>query len=530
MKRGLIVLFLAILFLPTILGIASHVTRKNFDVSLAGYADKTEKPNFSLSGVLNGEFQANYTAWYQENFYPRGLMIKNYSTILYNLFHLSMTGSIIGKNNDIFESAYIDAELCIEGYSDFSEAEPQAAAQLYMEKLELLQDKLEECGKTLYVVMTPSKADFNRENIPGKYIAMSDPDAIPGQEYLAELLNASDIPHTICFEDKDKHIYPTFYRSGIHWSQTFEQETLVNVLNDLAAYTGKSYPTIVLGDVRAQDTPFGIDGRDTDVFDLLNVWNPYTETYYQYDMQAKYPEAYDSLGILFHGTSFSIGFFEEYTSVLPFETAIYINRDQYVRTGSQITPFTSFDEVNISAILDQVDTIVMEILPSEVEQYGNGFVEALLATLETYTPSNPTYLKNLDTASPGEWDTHYFKGLHAKEPNHVWTKRESQITVQDEKIGESGLEINFSIPTEMFENTHCSNLKIYVNGTLTNDIDYYEPWDGSVVIVPEMLPETNDGVYTIRMICDTSFVPAEVNDSQDTRELSLSLTYIGSVR
>ncbi len=425
MKRGLILLFLAILFLPSILGLASNVTGEIYDVELVGYTDKIEKPDFSLSTVMSGEFQTNYAAWYQENFQPRGSFIRNYSTILYNLFHLSTNNRIIGRNKDIFESGYINAELCINGSSDFLQIESQTAAQLYMEKLEVLQSELEKYGKTLYIVMTPSKADFHSENIPNKYIAMSNPSAVPGQEYFADLLNTSDIPHTICFEGKDEHVYPTFYLTGIHWSRTFEQETLVEILNNLKIYADKSYPTITLGDVTAQDTPFW---RDADVYDLLNVWNPYTETYYQYNMQANYPENYDSLGILFQGTSFSIGFFEDYTFTMPFETAIHINRNQYIQTISGITPFSSFDELNLSEVLDQIDVVVIEILPAELESFGYGFVEALLTTLETYTPSTPPYLKSLDVAYPGEWNTLYFKGLYSRESSHVWTTQQSQIT------------------------------------------------------------------------------------------------------
>ena len=212
-----------ILFLPSALGISSFLSGMTFDVSLNGYTEDIEKPTFSLANFFGGEFQSQYSGWYQENFQPRGIFVRNYATILYNLFHTSTSPSrIVGRDGDIFESVYIDAELCINGSSDFSEEQPQAKANMYIEKLEMLKDKLAQYGKSLYVVMTPSKADFHRNNIPEKFILMSDPNAIPGQDYLAKLLNESDIPHTICFERKDDFLYPPFYLTGIHWSRTFE--------------------------------------------------------------------------------------------------------------------------------------------------------------------------------------------------------------------------------------------------------------------------------------------------------------------
>ena len=530
MKKAFISLFLLILFSPMLLGIGTKLSGKTLDVPLKGYTDSTEKPVLSLSSLWSGQFQSDYTAWYQENFQPRGIFTKNYTTLRYNLFHLDTNGRVVGKDHDIFEMAYINAELCINGASDFSQPEAQAKAQEYVAKLELLQDKLAKFGKSLYIVMAPSKADFHRENIPDKYVIRSDPDAIPGQDYLAELLNTSDIPHLICAEQKDSLEYPPFYCSGIHWSRTFEQETLTKVLADLADTTGKAYPQIELGDVTAQDTPFW---RDADVFHLTNVWNPYTETYYQYDMSAFYPENYENLGILFHGTSFSLGFYQDFTSLFPMENTVYVNRSQYYRAGQsgETKYFKSFDEISLLALLDQVNAVVVEILPANIENYSWGFVDALLESLDSYVPNSYGYMASLDVTSPGTWDTTYLKGLYGREgTSRVWTHKESQITIRDTLIQQQGLELAFKVPAQFFKSADTANVKIYINGVQTLDLNYQEAWSGSMVISPEQLPQAEDGKYTIRLVCDSSFIPAVTDGTADTRELSLVLTYIGRVR
>lgn len=526
MRKAVVCLFLGVLFLPTILAVGTKALGKELDVPLHGYTDSVQKPELSFQSFWDGQFQSNYTAWYQENFQPRGIFVKNYSTIRYNLFQLD-NQRVIGKNYDIFEAAYINEELCINGYSDFSQPEAQSAVQEYVAKLEQLKNALEKYGKTLCVVLTPSKADFHRENIPDKYVVMSDPGAITGQDYLAQLLEGTDIPHIICADYKDTLTYPAFYHSGIHWSRTFEQETFAHLINGLSDYMGKSFPRIHLGDVTVQNTPFW---RDADLFDLTNVWNPYTEVYYQYDVNATYPENYDSLGLLFQGTSFSLGFFTDFSNELPLETAIYINRDDYISTASGETAIESFDKLDLSGYLDQVDAVVIEVLPHELEYYSFGFVEAMLAALETYAPADYPYAASLDVAAPEAWDMTYLKGLYDREPTLVWTKKECQVTIKDPTIKETGLEIYYMVPEQFFKMTDLANVKIYVNGVAIADLDYRESWNGSVILTPEQLAFVNGDVYSIRLSCDTSFIPAETDGTTDTRELSLSLSYIGRKR
>ena len=524
MRKAIVCLFLGVLFLPAMLAVGTKVSGKELDVPLSGYTDSTQKPEFSLKSFWDGQFQSSYTAWYQENFQPRGVFIRNYNTIRYNIFQLD-NQRIIGKNHDIFGLGYINAELCIGGSSDFSQPEAQRAAQEYVSKLEQLKEELDKYGKALYVVLTPSKADFHRENIPDKYVALSDPDAVPGQDYLAQLLEETDIPHIVCADYKDDLTYPAFYHSGIHWSRTFEQETFARLINGLGEYMGEPFPRIHLGEVAAQDTPFW---RDADVFKLTNTWNPYTETYYQYDVSTDYPDGYSSLGILFQGTSFSIGLFNDFSSLMPEGTAIYINRNDYINTGDGNVAFESFEELDLSGYLDQVDAVVIEVLPAELENYSHGFVEAMLATLETYAPA--AYMENLDVTSSEAWDTAYLTGLHSRETNHVWTEKTCEVTIEDPAVKETGLEISYAVPSQFFKVTDAANVKIYVNGVMVEDLDYQESWRGSVLLTPEQLAFVEGDVYSVRLSCDTSFIPAETDGTADTRELSLHLYYIGRKR
>lgn len=121
----------------------------------------------------------------------------------------------------------------------------------------------------------------------------------------------------------------------------------------------------------------------------------------------------------------------------------------------------------------------------------------------------------------------YFRGLNDREADHVWTKELSEITIHDKAISEYGLELRYLVPNELFLVTSAPKVDIYVNGILVVSQQYQQAWNGSVILTPDQLPYTEDGVYTIRIQCNSHFIPSEVLGTTDGRELALALFYIG---
>ena len=107
LKKMVIVLFLTVLYLPFVLGLASKAGTWACDVPLKGFTDSTEKPAFSADSFLKGEFQKNFTKWYEASFKPRGVITKTYATIRYHCFNLG--NRFIGYNKDIYDMGYINA-------------------------------------------------------------------------------------------------------------------------------------------------------------------------------------------------------------------------------------------------------------------------------------------------------------------------------------------------------------------------------------------------------------------------------------
>lgn len=81
MKKLIIVAFLAILWLPLGLAFISEHSSFSCDVPLKGYTDTVQKPKLTASTFWDGSYQSKYTAWYEENLKPRGVLTKTYATL-----------------------------------------------------------------------------------------------------------------------------------------------------------------------------------------------------------------------------------------------------------------------------------------------------------------------------------------------------------------------------------------------------------------------------------------------------------------
>lgn len=529
MKKTFVAIVIAIIYLPLVLGIVSANTKYNCDVTLDGYTDNVEKPQFKPETFFTGEFQSNYSAWFEQNLKLRGVFTRTYSSIRFNLFYLG--NRPVGYNHDVFEWNYINSELGINGAENLNNQQNQELLDDYVDKLVSVNEKLQKCGKTLYLFVTPSKANFNKTNISKKYKDISPDDMVTPVEYLAEKIAKTDVPYLICRDMKDSLEYPAFYTTGIHWSRTFEQKASAQVISDLAALTGKNYRNIVLGNANQSSEPYW---RDDDVYKLLNVWNKINNIdYYEYTEEREYSEEYDKIRLLIQGTSFSEGIRRDISMVYPYEDVYYINRAKYITdlTEKQIK-IESWDTFDITNYLNNVDAIVIETTEAEIMYRANGFLEYLNSFLDTYEPMPyvADYPRSFDTSSDEPWQLGAVKGVYGPEDWFAWTTPYFQVTVRNEEITEDGLEIEFMVPGLLFEDdSDYIHMEVFVNGKKLHESDYSKKWRGSVYIDEEEL-EADGDVYCVEIYCSKYFNPKERGMSEDNRNLSLQLMYMGKTR
>lgn len=530
-KKCGIAIFCLIVFLPALLSGVGNFIGKNFDVELNGYTDTVEKPQLTAELFFKGDYQSGFTAWFDANFKPRGALSKTYATIRYNLFRLSNV-QVVGNNRDLFTDFYIESELCLSPQYDMSLEQNQVQMEQYVEKLELLQDKLGEVGKHLYVYTSTNKAHLCPDSIPKKYYAMSNASSISPDDYFRILIEKTSVPYFYTADVGRTMEYPAFYNTGIHWSRPFEQTVSQRILSDLCEITGKDYKKLEFGEVITSTQPFG---RDADVFELLNVWNKTNNVYYEYSVIKSVPERFDKIGILLSGTSFAEGLREDILNAYPLENLYYVNYNNYLLepNGTRQVFNQDWTKLDLAQYLDRIDVVVIEHMTPGLIYYSYGFVDYLLEVLETYTPqqnsSMLSTIQMLDVSSDEPLDKKFVGGFWGKETEHVWIKDVAEIQLYDTAIAESGLRFNFGVPAEIIEHSQNQAVHIFVNGEKVFSQIYNESLQENIVISPERLKlsEYGEGIFDITIMCTESFIPKELGMSSDSRKLALSMTYIG---
>lgn len=436
-QTGIVIAFLTIIYIPLCLAFVSWISGYSLDITLNGYTDKAENVVFTWENLCSGNFQNSCEKWIDSNIRPRGIMVHFYNTLRYNLFNVA--SNPIADNGDVLEDSYLREKCCIGTNYDYSISDNKNKMDAYVLELNEIQQKLRQHGKFLFVYIAPSKADWDYEYIPQKYINMREDNSVRMYDYFKKSISETNVAWMDCDELYSALEYPAFYATGIHWSRTFEQRASQQIIGELSELTGNNYREILLGDVRESEDPFW---RDSDVFDNLNLWNRRNEMYYEY-VDVKEQEEFNKLRILLYGDSFGRGLVKDVLDRYPFEDVFYINYGNYVQTRYAETTMLNqnWNNLDFAYYLDRSDVVAIEMTKPCIGECSCGFAEALNTALDTYVEGT-TFQGHLGALDPTDetvlWDTTDVFGIYEKEDGFVWAKKDSQIVLDAECIKYGG--------------------------------------------------------------------------------------------
>ncbi len=528
MKKAVVWVFLAVIFAPILLGLTGKLAGVRLDVPLLGYTDSVEKPELSAHTFLDGTFQKDYGAWMEENMPLRGAFTRTYNTIRYEGFGLG--NRIVGNHGSIFETAYVEAELALGNY-DYSDPARAQRMRDVVDHMASVDRKLRAVGKHLYVYIAPSKADLYPEDIPQNYVAMAQPGGVRVVDLFRELISATDVPYLICSDMKDSLEYPAFYPTGIHWSRTYEQLASQRIVNDLSALSGETYQNIEITGVKTSKTPFW---RDSDVFNLLNVWLPQNVDYYEYTTQPAEEGPVPELDILLMGDSFGLGLCRDIGDPLADVSIWSIDRSNSLRgpDGKQQLLNGNWENLDLQTCLDRVDFVVLEVVESELVYDTHGFIDYLDAYLDHYVPAPKSdyYPACLDASRAETWDLELVRGVYGRGDEYAWTQPSFRVPLHSESISNNGLEIVFSVDGHTAEPGEPQQVEVAVNGTVVRRETYTAPGDVRMILPPDQFQRDENDSYVVTVNCSRSVIPSAISGSTDNRDLALMLRYIGGAR
>ena len=528
MKKAVVWVFLAVIFAPVLLGLTGKLVGARFDVELLGYTDSVEKPELSVHTFLDGTFQKDYGAWMEENMPLRGVFTKTYNTIRYEGFRLG--NGVIGGHRSILGDLDTETELALGDY-DYSDPARAQRMQAVVDHMASVDQKLRAVEKYLYVYIAPNKSDLYPEDIPRNYVALAQPGGVRAVDLFRERISATDVPYLICADMKDSLEYPAFYPTGIHWSRTYEQLASQRIVNDLSALSGEVYQNIEITGVEKSKTPFW---RDSDVFDLLNVWTSQDVDYYEYTTQPAEEGPVTELDILLMGDSFGTGLCRDIGDRFMDTSIWYLNRKNYLSgpDGKQQLLEQNWENLDLQACLDRVDFVVLEITEPQLIADTYGFIDYLDAYLDHYVPAPKSdyYPTCLDASRTETWDVEQVEGIYYLENGFAWIQPSCRIPLHSESISNNGLEIDLAVDEHTVASGEPQQVEVAVNGTVVRRETYTDPGEVRMILSPDQFQRDENDSYVVTINCSRSFNPSVLGESADNRDLALALRYIGGAR
>lgn len=527
-KYIMALLFILMLCLPVAVTGLSGLFETTIDIKLEGFTKNQKKPVLSWNSFIKGDYQKDYTKWWENSFAPRGVIIKSYNQIRMDVFGES--NRIIGKNDCLFEIEYIQEYLSMLPKFNFKSQENQKRLENYLKKVETVSAKLKKMDKLLLLYTTPSKCDYMAEYIPEKYMKQASPDRIRAVEYFEEIIGNYNILYLNGKEiiEQAQMDIPVFYKTGIHWSRPAEQLVSSNIMKVIQKEKYPNIRTFELEEVKQQKTSFW---RDTDIEKLINVWSFPAETYYEYTTERVMPEQYGRMNILIQGDSFSEGFRRDVleNQIADNVTQVFYNSMYYDEFETMWEIKESWEDLPLADFLQETDVVIIELNEQFITDTSWGFIDYLdLCLDDPIIKQKPVYLKNMDLKGDYAAECNKSFGYYKYESDFTWAQNYSSVTLYNKAITEKGLELSFGF-SEFINYENNDNLEIYINGKKIRSIKAEGGKFDRVVISADEIANDED-LYKVDLYIPKYFIPNELMGVEDYRKLAIKIEYVGEVR
>ncbi len=259
-KKGIFIVIILMLILPLLqfkLEIISLEPLKG-DFKLAS------KPGLTKQTWFANTYQQNYDKYFEDHIGFRNFFVRLNNQILYSLFKkANVKGVIVGKNNFLFEEAYIKSLMGVDYIGE-------KTIKNRIRKIKAIKDELINYNTKLLVVLAPGKASYYPEYVPSRYERVSD--SVNYKMFVRELEE-----NDISFIDYNKYfisnknklgtlLYP---KTGIHWSDYAVRFVMDSIISAINTMTGYDMPKLI---ATINDTATVYDSKtDMDIEKSMNL-------------------------------------------------------------------------------------------------------------------------------------------------------------------------------------------------------------------------------------------------------------------
>ncbi len=334
---------------------------------LNGVYVEQELPELNIEQWLGFSFQQKMDKYLDQNFGFRPFFIRLFNQVDYTVFNrIHGHGIVKGKQNYLYEAWYITA------YCRASISGAEKIKQT-INKLSGIRDYLKQFNTKISVVLAPGKGHYYPEFIPNRY---KKSDGKTDYDLYRDMLGESDISffdvNDWFLQMKDTVSYPLFSQTGTHWS-----EFGAILVNDSILYYIEDLMDISVAHFQWKDTEISNEPRkaDNDLEKPLNLFaelSNMTLAYPVVDQDASPPDDPKPSAIVISDSFFwhlfdgpfawsfnEIKYWYYFNSIFP---------DSY-------TEKTTTKDIDIMDQLKNADLVILLISPSNLPNFGFGFVE-----------------------------------------------------------------------------------------------------------------------------------------------------------
>lgn len=530
MKKHFILItgFLIIL----VLGWGLRILSLDPQIILSGVVNTVDKPIKTVSSLMNGTYQSAKQLLFSTNFPLRNVYIKLHNQLIYSIFHQSPNDNIvIGNNNNLFEKHYINDYFHTTGdkYIEINQL---------VQDLQFVQQELTERNKKVVVIITPSKADFFANDIPNKYrLLKSD------KKRNYDILLDNFVKYNINYFDsfsylqsiKNSFEVPFFQRTGTHWNYVaaaISAEKLCNYLDDIYGYKNQfsNIKTVGYKRVNMPLVP------DQDIYYLMNTikhissLNYKDEIYYEPCIDADFTPGVLPCKMFIQGGSFQHEIIYALSKNNKNQISYLQNKQVSIFNGSTyfIDKITDFD---IDQIIDS-DVFIFEVNVAAANNMGFGFIQFFKEYLQTHELKKAEPLDNVFCAKKDIYPERSY-GFYQDEGTFRWSHKTCGVLVENDKITENGLQIEFTCIKEYLLQSLKGTeptINVYVNGQIIKQNERLLEGYQKIILQNNLLPLASDDIYFVEIECNGTFIPNEIIKNGDTRSLALQIHYIGDAK
>lgn len=385
--------FVTVILLPLIL----YSLNSKDPFQLKGAFKPVPRPEFSFNAYFSEDFQPAYNSYWNSAFGLRGFFVRLHNQILFTFFNQSnVTGVEVGKNNYLYETAYINAFY---GYDYIG----KPAISGKVRQLKSVSDSLSARGCQVLVVFTAGKASYYPEYISDYHVPSGNPTNHETYIKYMKEYNVNFIDFNSWFiSQKLTSPYVLYPKTGIHWSyygMTLMADSLIRYIENKL---DKDLPDMIIDTIEVKN---GFEDTDADIEVAQNLFFDISKPKMAYPRFHFVTENKFKLRVMVISDSFYWSFYNAGITKNTF------SNDRFIYYYNEVYPenferTTMRSDIDVQEELNNTDLVIIMTNEPNLNHLGWGFIE------ETYTMFNDkaSYqkkiaiqeIKNKMLASP-EW-------------------------------------------------------------------------------------------------------------------------------